>query len=76
MWAENMECYWKFANLSCLWCVGKYVLFNNKIGVVVPPGVINKILKKITPIAEYPREGGLYCADMTLSGFTRQGQEP
>ena len=50
------------------------VLFTNKKGVVVPPGMVDKILEMCTPIAEYPRKGGLYIAEMTLSGFTRQGQ--
>ena len=51
------------------------ILFNNQRGVVVPPGIVDQILKKVAPIAEYPREGGLYVAEMTLSGFTRQGQD-
>ncbi len=51
------------------------VLFNNKTCVVVPPGVVNAILEKIKPIAEYPREAsGLYVADVVMSSFTRQGQ--
>jgi hypothetical protein len=51
------------------------VLFTNKKGVVVPPGFVEEILKRVTPILEYEREGGLYLADITLSSFTRQGQE-
>ena len=52
------------------------VLFNNKTCVVVPPGVVNAILEKIKPIAEYPREAsGLYVADVIMSSFTRQGQK-
>ena len=51
------------------------VLFNNKTCVVVPPGVVNAILKQLRPIAEYPREGGLYVAEMTMSSFTRPGQD-
>ena len=50
------------------------VLFTNKKGVVVPPGAVEEILQKYKPIAEYSRKGGLYIAEMTLSGFTRQGQ--
>ena len=50
------------------------VLFSNKVGVVVPPGVVDEILKKVKPIAKYPRKGNLYCATMSVSGFTRQGR--
>ena len=54
---------------------GKHdVLFNNKVGVVVPPGFVDEILKHVTPIIEYQREGNLYLAEMTVSGFTRQGR--
>ena len=51
------------------------MLFNNEKAVVVPPGIVNDILKKVTPVAQYDREGGLYVAEMTLSGFARQGQK-
>ena len=51
------------------------VLFNNEKAVVVPPGIVNEILKKTKPVAQYDREGGLYIAEVTLSGFTRQGQK-
>ncbi len=51
------------------------VLFNKTCVWVVPPGVVNTILEKIKPIAEYPREAsGLYVADVIMSSFTRQGQ--
>ena len=49
------------------------VLFNNKRCVVVPPGVVDRVLQELRPIAEYPRVGGLYVAEMTLSPFPRQG---
>ena len=49
------------------------VLFNNKKGVVVPPGVVDRIPKSIKPLAEYPRTGGLYVDEMTMSDFVRQG---
>ena len=49
------------------------VLFNNKRCVVVPPGVVDKILKEVNAVAEYERRGGLYVADMQMSGFPRQG---
>ena len=52
-------------------------MFNNKRGVVVPPGVVEKVLKMldIEPITEYQRDGGLYIAEMELSDFIRQGQQ-
>ena len=53
------------------------VLFNNKRCVVVPPGIVERIMKVVQPTAEYKRKGGLYLADVELSclpesGFTRQ----
>ncbi len=51
------------------------VLFNNRRCVVVPPGVVEKILKHIKPIMEYEREGNLYTAEVTMSAFGRRGQE-
>ncbi len=58
--------------------VGKQdVLFNNRKCVVVPPGVVDRILKelRIKPVAEYQREGNLYLADMVMSTFGRPGQD-
>ncbi len=49
------------------------VIFSNKRAVVVPPGVLEQVLKQVTPVAEYWRNGGLYTAEMTMSSFTRQG---
>ena len=51
------------------------VVFNNKVGVVVPPGFVEEILKHVKPIIEYQREGNLYLAEMTVSSFTRQGHQ-
>ena len=51
------------------------VLVNSTICVVVPPGVVDAMLKQVTPVAEYWREGGLYLGEMTLSDFGRQGVE-
>ena len=51
------------------------VLFNAGTCVVVPPGIVDAILKKVKPIAEYPRNGNLYLANMTMSSFGRQGQD-
>jgi hypothetical protein len=49
------------------------VMFNNKIGVVMPPGLLNLLLKHIKPVASYPRRGGLYVGDFEVSSFQRQG---
>ena len=49
------------------------VLFNNKLGVVVPPGVVAAILRRIKPVAHYPRDGNLYVGEFTMSSFPRQG---
>ena len=54
------------------------VLFNNKRCVVVPPGIVEKIIAMLTPkdvVTEYRRKGGLYVAKMSLSGFARQGRK-
>jgi hypothetical protein len=48
------------------------VLFNNDLCVVVPPGIVAEILKRVTPVAKYDREGNLYVGDMTMSSFRRQ----
>ena len=51
------------------------VLFNNRKCVVVPPGVVDRILQEmnIKPVAQYDREGNLYLADMVMSTFVRPG---
>ena len=51
------------------------VLFNNKTCFVVPPGVVAAIMKHVAAVAEYPREGNLYLAEVELSSFTRQAQD-
>ena len=48
-------------------------MFNNRIGVVMPPGLVNLILKHVKPVARYPRRGGLYVGDFEMSSFPRQG---
>ena len=52
------------------------VLFNNDLCVVVPPGIVAEILKRVTPVAKYEREGNLYVGDMTMSSFRRQEPQP
>ena len=47
------------------------VIFNNRLGAVVPAGIVDKILEKIKPILQYDRRGGLYCAEVKLSSFPR-----
>ncbi len=48
------------------------IVFNNKRCVVVPPGVLDAIMKHVKAVAEYKREGNLYVAEMTMSSFQRQ----
>ena len=45
------------------------VLFTNKTCVVASPGIMDAILRQITPIAQYQRKGGRYIADSTVSTF-------
>ncbi len=49
------------------------VLFNNRVCVVVPPGIVDAILKKVKPVAQYNRTGNLYVAKMKMRSFGRQG---
>ncbi len=49
------------------------VLFNNRFCVVVPPGIVDEIIKHVEVVAEYPREGNLYVGEFDMSSFTRQG---
>ena len=51
------------------------VVFYNKTCFVVPPGVVAAIMKHVTAVAEYPREGNLYLAEVELSSFTRPAQD-
>ena len=39
----------------------------------VLPGIVNAIMKVIKAVAEYPREGNLYLADLALTSFVGQG---
>ncbi len=49
------------------------VLFNAGKCVVVPPGIVDGILKTVKPLMQYDRKGELYVAEMTMSSFGRQG---
>ena len=51
------------------------ILFNNKRCVVVPPGVVEAVMKQPgEPIAEYERDGNLDLSTFTMSDFARPGQ--
>ena len=52
------------------------ILFNNKMCYVVQPGIVEQIMKQLTPVAEYERTGNLYVANMVMSSFPRQGPTP
>jgi len=49
------------------------VLFDNDQCVVMPPGIVKELLKRIKPVMKYEREGNLYIAQLRMSSFTRQG---
>ena len=49
------------------------VIFNNRKCYVVAPGVVDRIMEKLKPVAEYDREGNLYIGEFSLSSFTRPG---
>ena len=51
------------------------VPFTNKKRAVVPPGVVDDILKKVKPIMEYERDGNFYLASMAMSSFGRRGRK-
>ena len=51
------------------------VLFTNRKCVVVPPGIVEEVLKRIRPVSEYTRTGNLYLGEFKMSSFTRQGLE-
>ena len=53
------------------------VLFDNEVCVVVPPGTLKEILKRIKPVMRYQREGNLYIAELSMTSlpsFQRRGQ--
>ena len=43
------------------------MLFTKECGFVVPAGVSKEVLDKVKHVAEYPREGGLYLAEMIVT---------
>ena len=54
----------------------QYVLVSADVFVVVPPGIVAELLKRVTPVAKYDRDGNLHVGDMTMSLFHRQGPQP
>ena len=54
---------------------GRHKIFCAGRGVVVPPGVVEHILKTAKPVAECLREGNLYIDEMEMSSFARQVTE-
>jgi hypothetical protein len=53
----------------------QYVLINNNKAYIVAPGIVAKLMGKLTPVAEYDREGNLYVDEVILSSFHRPGNE-
>ncbi len=49
------------------------ILFTNKKCFVVQPGLVDELMKKAKPVAEYDRQGGLYVAQMKMTSFGRPG---
>ncbi len=49
-------------------------LINNDTAYVVNPGIVKKLMVKLTLVAEYGREGNLYVGEMTLSSSPRPGR--
>ena len=50
------------------------VVFTHKTSYVLPPGAVADIIKGYKPIAEFPRDGDLYLAELELSSVV--GQDP
>ncbi len=51
------------------------ILFTNDVCVVVPPGIVAEILKRVTPVAAHAIEDNLYVGDLILSSVHRQSQK-
>ena len=52
------------------------MFFTEEFGAVVPAGVAGEALKTCKHIAAYPREGGLYVADVTVKNHTTGSPAP
>ena len=81
---SEVECGWTLAEVSRpLHSVSKMcgtieapkhdVLFNASRCVVVPAGVVERVLQHVAPLLQYDRKGGLYVAEFKVPGFQRQG---
>ena len=81
---SEAECGWTLAEVSRpLHSVSKMcgpveapkhdVLFNAARCVVVPAGVVERVLQHVAPLMQYDRRGGLYIAEFEVSDFGRQG---
>ena len=51
------------------------VLFSNDVCVVVPPGIVEAVLKTVKPWVQYDRHGNLYTAIMETTSFQGQGNK-
>ncbi len=51
---------------------GHDMVFTKKCGIVVPEGVLDEVLARVKHIAEYPRAGGLYVAEMMVEAPRQQ----
>ena len=51
---------------------GHDMVFTKKCGIVVPEGVLDEVLARVKHIAEYPRTGGLYVAEMMVEAPRQQ----
>ena len=85
----SVGCHWQMADVNrALHSVARVtgprdgpgkqdVLFDNEVCVVVPPGTVKEILKRIKPLMRYERQGNLYIAEVSMTSlpsFQRQGQ--
>ena len=49
------------------------VIFTTQTSYILPPGAAAEIIKRPKPVAEHPREGNLYLAELELSSVAGQG---
>ena len=85
----SVGCHWQMADVNrALHSVARVtgprdgpgkqdVLFDNEVCVVVPPGTVKEILKRIKPLMRYERKGNLYMVEVSMTSlpsFQRQGQ--
>ena len=51
------------------------ILFSNKLCAVMPPGIVDAVLRQIKLVTEYHREGNLYLAEFTMTVGTRDSPQ-